>query len=42
MPQIIFFARKYQPTRISIVILSGFGMEFLLTELFLNSYSNNI
>ena len=41
MPRIIF-ARKYQPTRISIVILSGFGMEFLLTELFLNSHSNNI
>ena len=41
MPLIIF-ARKYQPTRISIVILSGFGMQFLLTEMFLNSHSNNI
>ena len=41
MPRIIY-ALKYQPTRISIVILSGFGMEFLLTELFLNSHSNNI
>ena len=41
MPLIIF-AHKCQPTRISIVILPVFGIQFLLTEMFLNSHSNNV
>ena len=41
MPLIIF-AHECLPTSISIVILSGFGIQFLLTEMFLNSHSNNV
>ena len=39
---LIFFSHKCQPTRISIVILSSFGIQFLVVEMFLNSHSNSV